>query len=36
MIWIGVLAGIIIGLALGMVITCAIVIDSKMNDLEEK
>lgn len=36
MVWVGVLAGLIIGLALGMVVTCAIVIDSKTNDLEEK
>lgn len=36
MTWLWFLAGLVIGLGLGMVVTCAIVIDNKMNDLEEK
>ena len=36
MTWLWFLAGIVVGLAFGMVVTCAIIIDSKMNDLEEK
>ena len=36
MMWLWFLAGAIAGITLGIMITCAIVIDSKMNDLEEK
>ena len=35
MIWVGVLAGLIIGLTFGMVITCFIIIDKKLEELEK-